>query len=69
MLFRSVIGNNDGGTGIMNNSVSVYVGTKQSAGTEAEKAGLMNGTLKFINVVGNPLEFPPPMPRPARRTS
>jgi hypothetical protein len=51
-----VIGNNDGGTGIMNNSLSVYVGTKQSTGTEADKAGLTNGTMKFVNVTGNPVE-------------
>ena len=31
-----VIGLNDGGTGIMNNALSVYVGTKQAAGTEIE---------------------------------
>ncbi len=47
-----VIGNNDGGTGIMANALSVYVGTKTSTGTEVEKAGLMNGTLKFIAVTG-----------------
>ena len=47
-----VIGLNDGGTGIMNNALSVYVGTKQAAGTEVEKAGLMNGTLKHIQVAG-----------------
>ena len=47
-----VIGNNDGGTGIMSNSVAVYVGTKQATGTEIEKAGLTNGTLKFVNVTG-----------------
>jgi hypothetical protein len=52
-----VIGNNDGGTGIMNNSVSVYVGTKTNSGTEADKAGLTNGTLKFINVTGNAVEI------------
>ncbi|BAY07756.1 SdiA-regulated domain-containing protein [Calothrix sp. NIES-2098] len=52
-----VIGNNDGGTGIMNNAVAVYVGTKQSTGTEVDKAGLTNGTLKFINVVGNSAEI------------
>jgi 3-phytase/alkaline phosphatase D len=47
-----VIGNNDGGTGIMNNSVAVYVGTKTKTGTEADKAGLTNGTIKFVNVTG-----------------
>jgi hypothetical protein len=52
-----VIGNNDGGTGIMTNAVSVYVGTKQSSGTEVEKAGLMNGTLRQISVTANPTEI------------
>lgn len=51
-----VIGNSDGGTGIMTNAVAVYVGTKQSTGTEVDKAGLTNGTLKFINVTGNAAE-------------
>ncbi len=51
-----VIGNNDGGTGIMANAVSVYVGTKQSTGTEVDKAGLTNGTLKQILVTGNAAE-------------
>ncbi|MEE3715131.1 esterase-like activity of phytase family protein [Tumidithrix elongata RA019] len=52
-----VIGNNDGGTGIMNNAVAVYVGTKTNTGTEIDKAGLTNGTLKFINVSGNAVEI------------
>jgi hypothetical protein len=52
-----VIGTNDGGTGIMNNSVAVYVGTKTNSGTEVDKAGLNNGTLKFINVTGNAVEI------------
>jgi hypothetical protein len=52
-----VIGNNDGGTGIMSNSLSVYVGTKQSAGSEVDRAGLTNGTLKFVVVAGNPAEI------------
>jgi len=52
-----VIGNSDGGTGIMTNAVMVYVGTKQSTGSEVDKAGLTNGTLKMINVVGNALEI------------
>jgi hypothetical protein len=51
-----VVGNNDGGTSIMSNAVSVYVGTKQSTGSEVDKAGLTNGTLKFVNVTGNPVE-------------
>jgi hypothetical protein len=45
-----VIGDNDGGTGIMSNSVAVYVGTKTSTGSEADKAGLTNGVLKFVSV-------------------
>lgn len=52
-----VIGNNDGGTGIMSNAVSVYVGTKTSSGTEADKAGLTNGTQKFVLVAGNSAEI------------
>ncbi|HEY1308485.1 MAG TPA: hypothetical protein VGF24_33280 [Vicinamibacterales bacterium] len=51
-----VIGDSDGGTGIMANALMVYVGTKQSTGTEVDKAGLTNGTLQMVNVVGNPLE-------------
>ncbi|MBL9145888.1 MAG: hypothetical protein JNM99_19570 [Verrucomicrobiaceae bacterium] len=52
-----VIGTNDGGTGIMANAVSVYVGTKTNTGTEADKAGLTNGVQKFINVTGNAAEI------------
>ncbi len=52
-----VIGNNDGGTGIMNNSVVVYVGTKQNTGSEIDKAGLTNGSIKFINVTGSTAEI------------
>ena len=39
----------------MTNAVAVYVGTKQSTGSEVDKAGLTNGTLKFVNVTGNPV--------------
>lgn len=53
-----VIGTSDGGTGIMNNAVAVYVGFKQRSGSsEVEKAGLTNGTVQFVNVSGNPLEI------------
>jgi len=52
-----VVGMNDGGTGIMTNALSVYVGTKLSSGTEVEKAGLMNGTLKHVVVTGNAAEI------------
>lgn len=48
-----VIGNNDGGTGMMNNTLAVYVGTKTNTGTEADKAGLTNGVTKFINIAGH----------------
>ena len=47
-----VVGTNDGGTGIMKNSVAVYVGTKTNTGSEVDKAGLTNGTTKFVNVSG-----------------
>ena len=52
-----VVATNDGGTGIMNNSVAVYVGHKQTSGTEVDKAGLTNGALTFINVAGNATEI------------
>ncbi|MEA3210282.1 MAG: large repetitive protein [Chthoniobacter sp.] len=58
-----VVATNDGGTGIMTNSVSVYVGTKTNSGTDADKAGLNNGTLKFVNVAGNPVEITDPTTR------
>lgn len=52
-----VIGNNDGGTGVLTNALAVYVGTKTNTGSEVDKAGLTNGTLKFVNVVGNAAEI------------
>ena len=52
-----VIGNNDGGSGIMTRSLAVYVGTKQNTGSEADRAGLTNGVLKFVSVTGNPVEI------------
>jgi hypothetical protein len=52
-----VIGNNDGGTGVVNNALVVYVGTKQNTGSEIDKAGLTNGTIKYINVAGNAAEI------------
>lgn len=52
-----VIGNNDGGTGIMNNSVAVYIGAKTNSGSEVDRAGLTNGQLYFVNVTGNPAEI------------
>ncbi|MEI6111049.1 MAG: SdiA-regulated domain-containing protein, partial [Cyanobium sp. ELA712] len=52
-----VIGNNDGGTGLLANAVAVYQGTKTNSGSEADKAGLNNGTLKFVNVAGNTAEI------------
>jgi hypothetical protein len=47
-----VMANNDGGTGIMTNSVAMYVGTKTNTGSEVDKAGLTNGTIGFVNVTG-----------------
>lgn len=52
-----VVGTNDGGTGIMNGSVSCYVGTKTNSGTEVDKAGLTNGQQYFVNVYLNPAEI------------
>jgi hypothetical protein len=47
-----VVGLNDGGTQIMENSVAVYIGNKAKVGNEVEKAGLTNGVSKFIKVTG-----------------
>ena len=52
-----VIGNNDGGSGFLSQSLAVYVGTKTSSGSEADKAGLTNGVLKFVSVAGNSAEI------------
>ena len=53
-----VIGNNDGGTGVLNNALAVYVGTKTNSGTAIDRAGLTNGTTMFVNVAGNSAEIP-----------
>ena len=58
-----VIGNNDGGSGIMNNAIAIYVGTKSNAGSEVDKAGLTNGTTKFVRITGNPVEVVNPTTR------
>ncbi|NBU46508.1 MAG: hypothetical protein EBS34_03515, partial [Flavobacteriales bacterium] len=50
-----VIGLNDGGTpttAAINNSVVVYVGNKQTTGSEVDKAGLTNGQLSYVKVTG-----------------
>jgi len=47
-----VIGNSDGGTGIMSNALAVYQGTKTASGSDADKAGLTNGAVKFVSVNG-----------------
>ena len=47
-----VIANSDTGTGVHNNALALYVGTKTNTGTEVDKAGLTNGTLKFVHVDG-----------------
>ena len=52
-----VIGPNDGGSGIMGQSVAVYVGTKTNTGSVVDRAGLNNGTLGFVTVAGNPTEI------------
>ena len=52
-----VISASDGGSGVQNNALGVYVGTKQATGSDVDKAGLTNGTLKFVNVAGNPTEI------------
>jgi hypothetical protein len=52
-----VIGNNDGGTGIMTNALAVYVGTKTNSGSDVDRAGLTNGVTKFVNVTGSPVEI------------
>jgi hypothetical protein len=52
-----VASTNDGGTGTMNNTVNVYLGQKQAAGNEVERAGLTNGTSYFVEVVGNANEI------------
>jgi|GEM_PF-483937 len=52
-----VIGNNDGGSGLMSGALAVYVGTKTNAGTDVDKAGLTNGSLKFVTVAGNSVEI------------
>jgi len=58
-----VIGNNDGGTGVMTNTVAVYVGTKTNTGSEVDKAGLTNGVVKFVTVTGNTKEITNNTPR------
>jgi hypothetical protein len=45
-----VIGTNDGGSGIMAQSIAVYVGQKSVAGTVVDRAGLTGGTLSFVRV-------------------
>jgi hypothetical protein len=52
-----VASTSDGGASIMNNRVFVYVGTKQATGNPVERAGLMNGTQYFVNIVGNATEI------------
>jgi hypothetical protein len=52
-----VIGTNDGGGSAVNNKVGVYVGTKTNTGSEIDKAGLTNGTMKWVSVSGNSAEI------------
>ena len=48
-----VAATNDGGSGVQNNRVSLYVGTKQATGTAVDKAGLKGGQHFFVQVVGS----------------
>jgi hypothetical protein len=48
---------NDGGGANVSNKVLLYVGTKTNTGTEVDKAGLTNGTVKFIVVAGSAAEI------------
>ncbi|MBM3960464.1 MAG: hypothetical protein FJ306_00965 [Planctomycetes bacterium] len=52
-----VTSTNDGGTGLMSQTVNVYVGQKQATGTVVERAGLTNGQNYIVGVVGNPTEI------------
>lgn len=52
-----VAGTNDGGTGVMNGRVTIYLGTKTNLGTAVDRAGLKNGVNHFVDVVGNPVEI------------
>jgi hypothetical protein len=47
-----VIGNNDGGSGVVQDKLALYVGNKSNAGTEVQKAGLVGGVTKWISVTG-----------------
>jgi len=58
-----VIGSNDGGTGVMKDSVVVYVGTKTKTGSEIDKAGLSNGASKFVHIDGVLNEIGDPVTR------
>jgi Bacterial Ig domain/PA14 domain/Secretion system C-terminal sorting domain/HYR domain/Bacterial protein of unknown function (DUF839) len=51
---KTVVAGMDDGTG---GQVYIYVGNKTNAGTEIEKAGLHNGKLFGVKVVGLPLEI------------
>lgn len=52
-----VAGTNDGGTGIMNNTVNIYIGAKQATGNVVERAGLMNGQNYIVSIANNPVEI------------
>lgn len=58
-----VIGNNDGGTGVMRHSLAVYVGTKTNSGSDADRAGLTNGTTQFVQIPGVANEINDPTSR------
>lgn len=52
-----VASTNDGGTGLMSQTVNVYVGLKQATGNVVERAGLTNGQNYIVGVVGNAAEI------------
>lgn len=52
-----VASTSDGGTGAMDDRVTVYVGQKLAAGNAVERAGLLNGTNYLVQVAGQATEI------------